>query len=49
MKGKVGVGYRIFNKIFYGMALQPRHAVNDYAMLRNKVSEFLYQPADENI
>lgn len=44
MKGKAGVGYRLFNQIFYGMALQPRHVINDYAMLRNRVSEFFYKP-----
>lgn len=49
MKGKVGVGYRLFNQIFYGMALQPRHVVNDYAMLRNRVSEFIYKPILDSI
>jgi len=34
MQGRVGVGYRLFNNIYFGLALQPRHTINDYAMLR---------------
>lgn len=49
MKGKVGVGYRLFNEIFLGMALSVRHVVNDYAMLTGKVSEYLYMPIIEHV
>lgn len=44
MKGRVGVAYRLFNELFFGLALQQRYVINDYAMLRQKVSEFIYQP-----
>lgn len=44
MKGKVGVGYRLFNTIHYGRILTTKNVVNDYAMLRDKVSEFTYIP-----
>lgn len=44
MKGKVGVGYRIFNDLIMGKVLKERSTVNDYAIICNKVSEFLYQP-----
>ena len=40
MKGKVGVGYRLFNEIFLGMALRERMLFNAYALLQNKDSEF---------
>ena len=49
MKGKVGVGYRLFNEIFLGLALKERQVVNEYAIIHNKVSEFLYQPILENV
>lgn len=48
-KGKVGIGYRIFNEVFLGVALKERKMMNDYAMIHNKVSEFLYKPVSENI
>lgn len=48
MKGKVGVGYRLFNEVFMGLALKERQVVNDYAIIHNKVSEFLYQPIIES-
>lgn len=44
MRGKVGVAYRLFNDVFFGLALTPRYVINDYAMLRQKVSEFIYKP-----
>lgn len=47
IKGQIGVGYRIFNDVFLGMALKERRIMNDYAMIHNKVSEFLYQPIVE--
>ena len=43
MSGKVGVAYRLFNQQYFGLALQPRNVFNDYAMLRHKCSEFIYQ------
>ena len=49
MKGKVGVGYRLFNEIFLGVALYPKNVINDYAMLRKKVSEFVYMPIIDNV
>ena len=36
MKGTVGVGYRLFNEVFLGMTLKPRHVINDYAIIKNK-------------
>ena len=49
MHGKVGVGYRIFNNLFFALALKPNGTVNDYAMIRSKVSEFVYQPILDNV
>jgi hypothetical protein len=48
-KGTIGVGYRLFNEIFLGMALHSASVLNDYAMIKNKVSEFLYQPIIDNV
>ena len=31
-KGKIGVGYRLFNEVFLGMALTNTGVINDYAM-----------------
>ena len=51
-KGAVGVGYRLFNEIFYGMQIimsknkKIISVINDYSCLYNKCSEFLYQPID---
>ena len=47
MKGKVGVGYRLFNIIHFGRILSFKNVINDYAMLRDKMSEFTYQPAND--
>lgn len=49
LKGKVGVGYRLFNEVFMGLALKERQVVNDYAIIHNKVSEFLYQPLIDDV
>jgi len=49
MKGKVGVGYRLFNEVFLGMALKEKQVVNEHAISHNKVSEFLYVPIIENV
>ena len=54
MKGGVGVGYRLFNEIFYGTMITMdsktrKHAsvINDYSCLYNKCSEFLYKPIEK--
>jgi hypothetical protein len=49
MKGKVGVGYNLLSKQFYGLALYPRHVVNDYAMIRQRVSEYIYCPILDHV
>ena len=49
LKGKVGVGYRLFNEVFLGMALATRSTINDYAMITSKVSEYLYMPIIEHV
>ena len=49
MQGKVGVGYRLFNSVFFALSLQPRNMINEYAMIRSKVSEFVYQPIIDNV
>jgi signal-transduction protein with cAMP-binding, CBS, and nucleotidyltransferase domain len=49
MKGRVGVGYRIFNEVFLGMSLHHRQIFNDYAMIQEKVSEFIYMPIIETV
>jgi hypothetical protein len=52
-KGSVGVGYRLFNEIFYGIQITMNKqrkvisVINDYSCLYNKCSEFLYQPIDQ--
>lgn len=51
-KGAVGVGYRLFEEIFYGariaMSAQNKKisAINDYSCLHNKCSEFLFTPLE---
>ena len=49
MKGRVGVGYRLFNESFTGLALSPGDVINDYALLVGKVSEFAYDPIIEHV
>lgn len=49
MKGKVGVGYRLFNEVFLGMALKDQQVINDYAIIQEKVSEFIYKPILEKV
>lgn len=50
--GTVGVGYRLFNEIFYGMRIimtkekRVISPINDYSALNNKCSEFLYKPIE---
>lgn len=52
IQGSVGVGYRLFNEIFYGMRIvmikdkKIVSPINDYSCLYNKCSEFLYKPID---
>ena len=45
----MGVGYRLFNEIFLGMAVYARSVVNDYAMVCNHTSEFLYKPIIDDV
>ena len=53
LKGSVGIGYRLFNEIFYGMRIVMSinkkiiSPINDYSCLNNKNSEFLYTPIDK--
>ena len=52
MTGAVGVGYRLFDEIFYGVRIVMSgtkkiiSAINDYSCLHNKCSEFLYMPME---
>ena len=54
-KGSVGVGYRLFNEVFYGMRiimsnkLKINVPINDYECIHNKCSEFLYKPIEDKI
>ena len=54
MNGAVGVGYRLFDEIFFGkkilipkgprvLALRKLCVINDYSCITNKGSEFLYR------
>lgn len=43
MKGRVGVGYRLYNEQAFGVVLQRGHVVNDYAVMTQRVSEFRYE------
>ena len=54
MKGAVGVGYRLFNEIFYGkkilipkvdrvLNIRQLKVINDYSCMTGKSSEFLYR------
>lgn len=51
-RGAVGVGYRLFDEIFYGMRIvmsrekRVNTGINDYSCLHNKCSEFLYMPVE---
>lgn len=51
--GSVGVGYRLFNEIFYGLSIIMSKnkriiaPINDYSCLSNKSSEFLYKPIEK--
>jgi hypothetical protein len=49
MSGKVGVGYRLFNQVFYGLSLHRRQVINDHCMIHEKVSEFSYIPIVETV
>ena len=46
LKGRVAVGYRMFNETFYGKIMEQKSCINDYACLFNKCSEFLYMAVD---
>lgn len=48
MNGTIGVGYRLFNEVFYGVSIVMSKTkriispINDYSCISNKSSEFLY-------
>ena len=57
MHGSVGVGYRLFDEIFYGKKIiipkgykvlthKKLTVINDYSCITNKCSEFLYRSVD---
>lgn len=52
MKGTFGVGYRLFNEVFYAVQIMMNKEkriicpINDYCALYDKCSEFLYSPVD---
>lgn len=52
ISGAMGVGYRLFNEIFYGVQIVMNNnkkticPINDYSCIMNRVSEFLYKPID---
>lgn len=54
MNGAIGVGYRLFEELFYGKKIVIRkgskilsrrqlNVINDYACITNKCSEFYYR------
>ena len=54
-KGTVGVGYRLFDEVFYGARISMNargkyrpnmSAINDYSCISKKCSEFLYMPIE---
>ena len=58
MKGAAAIGYRLFDEIFYGQKMIMKNdffhknkknntIINDYSCLKNKCSEFLYQPINK--
>lgn len=53
MNGNIGVGYRLFNDVFYGMSIVMSKTkrvispINDYSCISNKSSEFLYTPIEK--
>lgn len=53
MNGTIGVGYRLFNEVFYGMSIVMSKSkrvvspINDYSCISNKSSEFLYKPIEK--
>ena len=42
MSGDVGVGYRLLNQVHVTKVLLKGDIINDYALMKNKVSEFFY-------
>jgi len=42
LSGRVAIGYRMFNEVFYGKIIEHKSVINDYACIYNKVGEFLY-------
>ncbi len=46
-KGSVLVGYRLFNESFFVKLIKQRAVVGDFSLIHNKVSEFVYKPAEK--
>ena len=42
MSGDVGVGYRLLNQVHVKKVLLKGDIINDYALMKDKVSEFFY-------
>ena len=42
MSGDVGVGYRLLNQFHVTKVLLKGDIINDYALVKDKVSEFFY-------
>lgn len=49
MRGQAAVGYRLLNDTYFGMVLSKGRVLNDFAVIQNKVSEFLYKAVVENV
>ena len=47
MKGKVNVGYRLFNEEFYAKNIKCGEITGSYDCISQKVSEFLYSPGTD--
>ena len=45
-KGSIVIGYRLFNEKYYSKVMKNRAIVNDFSVINNKVSEFLYEAID---
>ena len=46
-KGSIVVGYRLFNEKYYSKVMKNRAIINDFSVINNKVSEFLYEAIDK--
>lgn len=48
MKGRVNIGYRLFNNEFYAKNVKSGEIVGSFDCISQKVSEFLYAPGSNN-